>query len=159
MARQDGSRRSRPSRRRRWRVVTRRWRVREARAALAARGGPTDREGLVAVLRNLLEDVSAGPGRVRMLAYLELQAEAARRPWLAEVLDPVAAADFAGFEAMQRAAGLPATRERAALVTLALHGAIPHLLARGRDTGAASGLNDLDHFVRNALETAYPGYE
>lgn len=57
------------------------------------------------VLRTLLKNV-AGPGRPRLLAYLELQAEAARKPWLSAVLDPIAASDFAGFEPAQRAAGL-----------------------------------------------------
>ncbi|MDA0631966.1 TetR/AcrR family transcriptional regulator [Nonomuraea sp. MCN248] len=128
-------------------------RYHEARRAAAA--PPGDREGLVALLRSLLADV-AGPGRARLLAYLELQAEAARRPWLSTVLDPIAAADFAAFEAAQRAAGLPVTPERAAAVTLAMHAAIPHLLAGGPATLAAAGLDDLDAFVRGVLESAYP---
>ncbi|MGI5273429.1 TetR/AcrR family transcriptional regulator [Nonomuraea sp. CA-218870] len=128
-------------------------RYHEARRAAAA--PPGDREGLVALLRSLLADV-AGPGRARLLAYLELQAEAARRPWLSTVLDPIAAADFAAFEAAQRAAGLPVTPARAAAVTLAMHAAIPHLLAGGPATLAAAGLDDLDAFVRGVLESAYP---
>ncbi|WP_336216311.1 TetR/AcrR family transcriptional regulator [Nonomuraea sp. LPB2021202275-12-8] len=126
--------------------------------AAAAERAPTDREGLAVVLRALLGDV-AGAGRSRLLAYLELQAEAARRPWLAAVLDPIAAADFAGFEAAQRAAGLPVTPQRAATVTLAMHAAIPHLLAGGPDTLAAAGLDDLDRFVRGVLEATYPEKE
>lgn len=125
-------------------------------AQLAAAGpGPTDREGLVALLRALLENV-AGPGRPRLLAYLELQAEAARRPRLSTILDPIATSDFAGFAWAQQAAGLPVTPQRAATVTLALHAAIPHLLADGPDTLAAAGLDDPDRFVRDLLEAVYP---
>nr|WP_202438744.1 TetR family transcriptional regulator [Streptomyces sp. SID8356] len=131
----------------------------EQYAALTARAaaapGPADREELAALFRTLLENV-AGPGRPRLLAYLELQAEAARRPWLSALLDPMASGDFAGFEAAQRSAGLPVTRQRAAAVTLALHAAIPHLLADGPETLAAAGLDDLDRFVRDLLDAVYP---
>lgn len=41
--------------------------------------GPADAAQLAALLAGLLRD-TAGPGRTRVLAYLELQAEAARRP-------------------------------------------------------------------------------
>ncbi|SEG93464.1 DNA-binding transcriptional regulator, AcrR family [Thermomonospora echinospora] len=128
---------------------------REIMAHLAAGPGPTGREGLVAMLRALIADV-AGPGRPRLLAYLELQTEAARRPWLAALLDPIAAHDFAGFEAAQRAAGLPVTPQRAAVVTLAMHAAIPHLLAGGPGTLAAAGLDAPDRFVRALLQAVYP---
>ncbi|WP_326771081.1 TetR/AcrR family transcriptional regulator (plasmid) [Streptomyces sp. NBC_01591] len=125
-------------------------------ARIAATGpGPTDREGLVVLFRTLLENV-AGPGRPRLLAYLELQAEAARKPWLSTILDPIAASDFAGFELAQRAAGLPVTPQRAATVTLAMHAAIPHVLADGPDTLAAAGLDDPDRFVRDLLQAVYP---
>ncbi|MGW6391592.1 TetR/AcrR family transcriptional regulator [Streptomyces sp. NPDC055103] len=116
---------------------------------------PVDREGLVALLGGLLRNV-AGPGRARMLAYLELQAEAARRGWLAAILDPIAAADFTGFEQAQRAAGLPVTPRRAAAVTLALHAAIPHLLTGGVRTLTHAGLDDPDRFVRDLLDAVYP---
>ncbi|PWS41362.1 TetR family transcriptional regulator, partial [Streptomyces sp. ZEA17I] len=128
-------------------------------AALTARAaagpGPADRAELAALFRTLLANV-AGPGRPRLLAYLELQAEAARRPWLSALLDPMASGDFAGFEAAQWSAGLPVTRQRAAAVTLALHAAIPHLLADGPETLAAAGLDDLDRFVRDLLDAVYP---
>ncbi|MBR7838558.1 TetR family transcriptional regulator [Actinospica durhamensis] len=128
----------------------------QAAARRAAAGAtPTSREALIAMLRGLLEDV-AGPGRPRLQAYLELQAEATRRPWLAAVLDPIAAADLPGFAHAQRAAGLPVTPQRAATVTLALHAAIPHLLVGGPETLAATGLDDLDGFVRGVLATVYP---
>ncbi|MFE0698863.1 TetR/AcrR family transcriptional regulator [Streptomyces sp. NPDC058872] len=116
---------------------------------------PTDREALVGLLAGLLRNV-AGPGRPRMLAYLELQAEAARRDWLATILDPIAAADFTGFARAQRAAGLPVTPQRAVAVTLALHAVIPHLLTGGTRTLAQAGLDDLDRFVRDLLDTVYP---
>lgn len=125
-------------------------------AAQATAGpAPADREELVTLYRGLLENI-AGPGRPRLLAYLELQAEAARRPWLADLLDPIAAADFTGFEQAQRAAGLPVTPERSATVTLALHAAVPHLLAGGPATLAAAGLDDPDRFVRDLLDSVYP---
>nr|WP_202540412.1 TetR/AcrR family transcriptional regulator [Streptomyces sp. SID4937] len=124
-------------------------------AQLAAAPGPADREGLTALFRSLLENV-AGPGRPRLLACLELQAEAARRPWLSALLDPMASGDFAGFEAAQRSAGLPVTPQRAATVTLALHAAVPHLLGGGPGTLAAAGLDDLDRFVRGLLDAVYP---
>lgn len=87
---------------------------------------------------------------------LELQAEATRRPWLSGILDPMASGDFAGFELAQRSAGLPVTPQRAAVVTLALHAAIPHLLTNGPGTLAAAGLDDLDRFVRDLLDAVYP---
>ncbi|MEV4899676.1 hypothetical protein AB0K48_61265 [Nonomuraea sp. NPDC055795] len=119
------------------------------------RAGAGDAAGLAALFEALLRD-AAGPGRARLLAYLELQAESARRPWLAEILDPIAAGDFTAFERAQRAAGLPVTRESAALVTLALHGALPHLLSGGAHTLAAAGLDDPAAFVRGVLRAAYP---
>ncbi|MFF4422749.1 TetR/AcrR family transcriptional regulator [Streptomyces sp. NPDC001549] len=112
--------------------------------------GPADAAQLAALLAGLLRNV-AGPGRTRVLAYLELQAEAARRPWLAALLDPVAAADFTAHTHLLRAAGLPAGPERARALTLALHGAIPHLLAGAPATLAAAGLDDLDRFTRELL--------
>ncbi|MGW6849474.1 TetR/AcrR family transcriptional regulator [Streptomyces virginiae] len=114
--------------------------------------GPADAAQLAALLAALLRD-TAGPGRTRVLAYLELQAEAARRPWLAALLDPVAAADFAAHAHLLRAAGLPAGPERARALTLALHGAIPHLLTGAPATLAAAGLDDLDRFTRELLAT------
>ncbi|GAA2784230.1 hypothetical protein GCM10010441_06440 [Kitasatospora paracochleata] len=115
---------------------------------------PADREHLVLMLATLLRN-AAGPGRSRLLAYLELQCEAARRPSLATVLDTIAAADFAHFEEAQRAAGLPVTAHRAATVTLAVHAAFPSLLAGGRRTLAATGLDDHEGFVRNLLHSVY----
>ncbi|GII94037.1 TetR/AcrR family transcriptional regulator [Sinosporangium siamense] len=134
-------------------------RCQELYRATAAHGAtriPEDRAALAAALAALLRDVT-GPGRPRLLAYQELQAEAARRPWLSAILDPIAAGDFTAFEQAQRAAGLPVTPERAAVVTLALHAAIPHLLAATPATLAAAGLDDLDRFTLDLLQAVYPG--
>jgi DNA-binding transcriptional regulator YbjK len=117
----------------------------------------SDRSTLVAMMSTLLANV-AGPGRLRLLAFLEIQAEAARAPWLAAIVDRITAADFAAFEAAQRAAGLPVTSERAAAFTLAVHAAIPHLLAGGRDTLTAAGLGDPERFARDLLVALY-GHE
>ncbi|MGW6983220.1 TetR/AcrR family transcriptional regulator [Streptomyces sp. NPDC054932] len=124
-------------------------------AALAGAGpgpgpGPADAAQLAALLADLLRNV-AGPGRPRVLAYLELRAEATRRPWLAALLDPVAAADFTAYAHLLRTAGLPAGPERARALTLALHGAVPHLLAGAPAALAAAGLDDLDRFARELL--------
>jgi hypothetical protein len=109
------------------------------------------------MLSALLADV-AGPGRLRLLAFVELQAEAARAPWLAAIVDGIAAADFTAFEAAQRAAGLPVTPQRAAAFTLAVHAAIPHLLAGGEQTLAAAGLDDPGRFASELLDALYgPG--
>jgi AcrR family transcriptional regulator len=112
------------------------------------------RPALVAMMSALLADV-VGPGRLRLLALVELQAEAARAPWLADIVDGIAAADFTAFEAAQRAAGLPVTPQRAAAFTLAVHAAIPHLLAGGQRTLAAAGLDDLERFTRDLLDALY----
>nr|WP_159395747.1 TetR/AcrR family transcriptional regulator [Streptomyces sp. 3211] len=125
--------------------------------ALAGTGpGPADAAQLTTLLAGLLRDV-AGPGRPRVLAYLELRAEAARRPWLAALLDPVAASDFAAFAHLLAGAGLPADPEPARALTLALHGAIPHLLTGAPATLAAAGLDDLDRFARDLLARVCEG--
>ncbi|MGR4879733.1 TetR/AcrR family transcriptional regulator [Streptomyces sp. LARHCF249] len=125
-------------------------------AALAGAGpGPADAQELAALLSGLLRD-AAGPGRARVLAYLELQTEATRRPWLAGLLDPIGASDFAAYAYLLRAAGLPAGPEHVRALTLALHGALPHLLAGAPDTLAAAGLDDLDAFTRGLLAAICP---
>ncbi|GHI83793.1 TetR/AcrR family transcriptional regulator [Streptomyces xanthophaeus] len=129
---------------------------REVAAALAGSGpGPADARQLAALLAGMLRDV-AGPGRVRVLAYLELQAEAARRPWLAALLDPIGAADFAAYAHLLRSAGLPAGPGHVRALTLALHGALLHLLAGAPATLAAAGLDDLEGFARDLLSAVLP---
>ncbi|MFE1953271.1 TetR/AcrR family transcriptional regulator [Streptomyces sp. NPDC059524] len=115
---------------------------------------PDDRAGLAALLRTLLEHV-VGPGRVRVRALLELQREATRTLWLAQSLDTFTAADFAYFERAQRAAGLPVTPHRVAAVTMALHAALPLLVADAPAARTAAGLDDLDGFVGQLLDTVY----
>lgn len=115
---------------------------------------PTDRESLVAMLRQLFDNV-VGPGRSRMLAVLELQTEAARKPWLASTLDAIATADLASLEHAQRAAGLQVTPQRAAAVTLALHAALPYLLANCDKTLTVTGLHNLEQFCRDLLSSVY----
>lgn len=129
-----------------------------ALAGALAEAGPTpaDAHQLAALLAGLLRDV-AGPGRPRVQAYLELLTEGTRRPWLAALLDPIAAADFAAHAQLLRAAGLPAGPEQARALTLALHGALPHLLTGAPDTLAAAGLDDLDLFARRLLASVCPG--
>ncbi|MFG2874307.1 TetR/AcrR family transcriptional regulator [Streptomyces sp. NPDC048337] len=117
--------------------------------------GPADARQLAAFLAELLRNV-AGPGRPRVLAYLELQTEATRRPWLASLLDPIAASDFAAHAHLLRSAGLPAGPEPTRALTLALHGAIPHLLAGAPATLAAAGLDDLDRFTADLLASVLP---
>ncbi|MGW1770415.1 TetR/AcrR family transcriptional regulator [Streptomyces sp. NPDC002104] len=125
-------------------------------ARLAGAGpGPADPAGLAALLAGLLRDV-AGAGRPRMAAYLELQSEATRRPWLAALLDPIAASDFAMYGHLLRTAGLPAGPEHARTLTLALHGALPPLLSGTPGTLAAAGLDDLDSFARDLLDSLGP---
>ncbi|WP_424215127.1 TetR/AcrR family transcriptional regulator [Streptomyces sp. BI20] len=131
-------------------------RYRATAAELAAAGPPpADRAGLAALLGGLLRDV-AGPGRQRMAAFAELRAEAGRRPWLAELLDPVSAADVPTHEHLLRAAGLPADPGRVRALTLALHGALWHLLTGAPETLRAAGLTDPDAFARDLLDTICP---
>ncbi|MFG2295792.1 TetR/AcrR family transcriptional regulator [Streptomyces sp. NPDC048603] len=125
------------------------------RAAAMAGPGPADRAGLAALLSGLLRDV-AGPGRPRVLAYLELQTEATRRPWLAELLDVIGAGDFAAHRALLAASGLPSDAATVRALTLALHGALPHLLAGTPAALAAAGLDDLNTFTRDLLNTICP---
>ncbi|MFD3869863.1 TetR/AcrR family transcriptional regulator [Streptomyces sp. NPDC058623] len=117
--------------------------------------GPSGRAELAAFLAGRLRDV-AGPGRSRMLAYLELRAEAARRPWPAALIDPIGAGDFTAHRRLWEAAGLPEGSDGARALTLALHGAIPHLLAGAPATLAAAGLDDLDAFALRLLNTVCP---
>ncbi|MFD7028686.1 TetR/AcrR family transcriptional regulator [Streptomyces sp. NPDC059917] len=130
-------------------------RYRERADALAG-AGPTDRAGVAALLAGLLREV-AGPGRPRVLAHLELLAEGARRPWLAALLDPIAAADFAAHAHLLRGLGAYGTAERARALTLVLHGALPYLLAGAPGTLAVAGLDDLDGFARGVLDAVCPG--
>ncbi|WP_411102675.1 TetR/AcrR family transcriptional regulator [Streptomyces sp. cmx-4-9] len=119
-------------------------------AAALTGPGPADAGELAALLAAMLHDVR-GPGRRRLLAYQELRTEAARQPWLGALLDPIGAADFAAHAELLRSAGLLGGPEQARTLTLALHGALLHLLADSPGTLAAAGLDDLDGFARGLV--------
>ncbi|MGW5342643.1 hypothetical protein [Streptomyces sp. NPDC004050] len=140
----------------RWRSAARSgtgpWRPPRPARAGARPPGP----GPAALLAGLLRD-AAGAGRPRVPACLELQTEAARRPWLAALLDPVGAADFAAHRRLLGAAGLPDGPAQARTLTLARHGAVWHLLTGAPDTLAAARLDDLDAFAGDVLVGVRPG--
>jgi|SRR5215207_477234 len=94
--------------------------------------------------------------RSRLLAYQELHAEAARRPWLQRTLGEQARADFAAHAALHRASGLPVTQRSAMLTTLCINGALVNLLTDPPDTLDAIGLGDLDAFLRDLFAAIYP---
>lgn len=116
----------------------------------APRPLPTDRAALAALLLSMLRN-AVGPGRSRMLANLQLRS--AYQPPLSAVLDELAAADFGYFADALRNAGLPAAPRHAATLTLALHGAVPHLLGGDDQLLAAAGLDRLDAFVDDLVDT------
>ncbi|MEU1724487.1 TetR family transcriptional regulator [Nonomuraea sp. NPDC005692] len=113
------------------------------------------RDGLAAFLRRLV-DHAVTANRSRVLAYLELHAEAARRPELRATLAELTRADLALHLRAHEAAGLPATRRTAATVTMCLNTALTYLLTQPAETLADYGLDDLDAFLRDLLHTVYP---
>ncbi|WP_405495735.1 hypothetical protein [Streptomyces sp. NBC_00096] len=102
-----------------------------------------------------VEEAAVGADQV-VLEDREVCVRATRRPWPAALLDPIAAADFAAYGHLPAAAGLPAGPERARALTLALHGAVLHLLTGAPDTLAAAGLDGLDGFARDLLDHVSP---
>ena len=117
--------------------------------------GPTGREDFAALLRGLLAEAT-GPGRRRVLAYLELHGEASRKPWLGKVLAEISAMDFATMDRLQRSAGFDVTPQRARVVTMAVHAAVVDLLAHPPGVPNGAGLDDLDAFVGGLLDVVYP---
>lgn len=113
------------------------------------------REHLVVLLRELL-DRALTVNRSRVLAYIELHAEAARRPRVQETLAELTRADLALHLEAHKAAGLPATRRSAAMVTMCLNSALTYLLAQPPETLRAYGLDDLDAFLADLIDTVYP---
>ncbi|WP_214414679.1 TetR/AcrR family transcriptional regulator [Sphaerisporangium fuscum] len=113
------------------------------------------RDGLVALMRDLLARALTA-NRSRVLAYLELHAEAARRPSLQQTLAELTKADLELHLESQRAAGLPATQTAAATVTMCVNTALTYLLTQTPQTLKAYGLDDLDTFLRDLIDTAYP---
>ncbi|MEV4393351.1 TetR family transcriptional regulator [Nonomuraea sp. NPDC049607] len=133
------------------RCVERYWADLQAAPALEIRG----RDGLAAFLRRLV-DQAVTANRSRVLAYVELHAEAARRPELRETLAGLTRADLALHLRTHEAAGLPATRRSAATVTMALNTALIYLLTQPPETLADYGLDNLDAFLRDLVHTVYP---
>ncbi|MEU4704457.1 TetR/AcrR family transcriptional regulator [Nonomuraea dietziae] len=110
---------------------------------------------LLAVLRHMI-DRALTVNRSRILAYLELHAEAARNAQVRQTLARLSRADLDLHLAAQQAAGLPATRHGAAVVTLAINGALSQLLTQPSDVLASYGLDDLDAFLSRLIVSAYP---
>ncbi|MFI6740873.1 TetR/AcrR family transcriptional regulator [Nonomuraea sp. NPDC050451] len=110
---------------------------------------------LLALLRLMIERAMT-VNRSRILAYVELHAEAARNPEVQQTLARLSRADLDLHLAAQQAAGLPATRESAAVVTLAVNSALTYLLTQPPDVLASYGLDDLDQFLSRLVTSAYP---
>ncbi|NUT40268.1 MAG: TetR/AcrR family transcriptional regulator, partial [Thermoactinospora sp.] len=115
----------------------------------------SSREQLAALLRALI-DRALTVNRSRILAYLELHAEAARSPEVRQTLAELTRLDLALHLEAHKAAGLPVTRRSAATVTMCLNTALIYLLTQPQETLEAYGLGDLDTFVTELLDTAYP---
>ncbi|WP_049571762.1 TetR/AcrR family transcriptional regulator [Nonomuraea sp. SBT364] len=113
---------------------------------------------LLALLRRMI-DRALTDNRSRVLAYLELHAEAARNAQVRETLARLTRADLDLHLAAQQAAGLPATRHGAAMVTLAVNSALTYLLTQPPDVLASYGLDDLDTFLSRLIASAYPGHQ
>lgn len=124
-------------------------------AMLEAAGGPRDRAELVVLVAELIRR-GIGPDRVRLVATLELHAEATRNEQVRAVLGELVRTDFALYERLQRSAGLPTTRQRTHAVTRCLHAALLSLLTQPPDALRDLGLDDLEGFVAGVLATVYP---
>lgn len=116
---------------------------------------PTDRDGLVAVLAELIRR-GTGTDRPRLVALLELHAEAMRRPELSRLLARQTEIDFAMYERLHLAAGLPGTAARSRVLARTMQSTLLSLLTHPEDALAAQGLDDLDGFVRGVVDTVYP---
>ncbi|MFI7125224.1 TetR/AcrR family transcriptional regulator [Nonomuraea sp. NPDC050153] len=112
-------------------------------------------EELLALLRLMIERATT-VNRSRVLAYIELHAEAARSPEVQRTLARLSRADLDLHLAAQQAAGLPATRHSAAVVTLAVNSALTYLLTQPPDVLVSYGLDDLGRFLSRVIASAYP---
>jgi Tetracyclin repressor-like, C-terminal domain len=121
----------------------------------AGTAGIQGREQLVGLLRELL-DRAVTVNRSRVLAYLELHAEAARRPQVQATLAELNQADLALHLRVQQAAGLAVTPRGAAIVTMCVSTALTYLLTQPPQVLKAYGLDDLDAFLRDLIDTTYP---
>lgn len=94
--------------------------------------------------------------RPRLLALLELHAEATRNPRLQELLANQAAIDYAVYERLQKAAGLPVTPEKSRILARCVYAALLSLLTKPPTALAAEGLDDLEGFAAGVLDSVYP---
>lgn len=124
-------------------------------AELEALGLPSDREQAAALIAELFRRGTT-TDRVRLLALLELHAEALRHPVLQELLAKQLQIDFGMYERLLRAAGLPVTTATARAVTRCMGSALVSLIAHPKEALAAEGLDDLDAFVSGVLDTVFP---
>jgi DNA-binding transcriptional regulator YbjK len=124
-------------------------------AELAAVGDPTGREQLAALLGELIRR-GATTDRARLLALLELHAEATRHPALQELLASQTQVDFGMYERLLRAAGLPEGQARARVFARCMQSALVSLLSHPKESLHHEGLDDLEAFVRGVLDAVYP---
>lgn len=124
-------------------------------AELAAVGDPAGREQLAALLGELIRR-GATTDRARLLALLELHAEATRHPALQELLAAQTQVDFGMYERLLRAAGLPEGQARARVFARCMQSALVSLLSHPKESLHAEGLDDLEAFVRGVLDAVYP---
>jgi DNA-binding transcriptional regulator YbjK len=124
-------------------------------AELAAVGDPTGREQLAALLGELIRR-GATTDRARLLALLELHAEATRHPALQELLAAQTQVDFGMYERLLRAAGLPEGQARARVFARCMQSALVSLLSHPKESLHHEGLDDLEAFVRGVLDAVYP---
>ncbi|MPY79472.1 MAG: TetR/AcrR family transcriptional regulator [Actinophytocola sp.] len=122
---------------------------------LAALGAPSDRDGLVAVLAELIRR-GTSTDRPRLMALLELHAEAQRRPSLGRLLAKQTEIDYRMYDRLQRAAGLPGSAARSRVLARTMQSTLLSLLTHPDDALAAQGLDDIDAFVRGVVDAVYP---
>lgn len=124
-------------------------------AELESFGGPATRDELIALVAELFRR-AATVDRPRLLALLELHAEATRHPGLQELLVQQTKVDFAMYERLQRSAGLPVTPETSHVVARCMQAALVSLIAHHKEGLAFQGLDDLDAYVRRIIDVVYP---
>ncbi len=116
---------------------------------------PAGREDLTGMLAELIRR-GTGPDRVRLLATLELHAEATRNTALRSILAELTRTDFEVYDRLQRAAGLPVTPARSRVFARCVHAALLSLLTHPPEALRSEGLADLEGFVAEVVDTVYP---
>ncbi|MET8873251.1 hypothetical protein [Nocardia sp. NPDC004604] len=124
-------------------------------AALRSATTPSDREGFIALLAQIMGRVP-GPARPGADVFVEMHAEALRNPTVRRLLADMIATDFSVNEALQRSAGLPVTTATARVLTRCIHTATIELLTTPPDALSRIGLDDLDAFARELVDVIYP---